>query len=234
MQNLFTPDVIVMMAGGTMVLGYLIINQVGLRVMVMAGSGLYIWYYFVATQTPLWEAIYLSAAMIVANLLGLAGLYLRQSRLAVPAAHKDIYPRFSALPPGDFRDLMRHATRRVLDQPEQITAQNAPLSRLTYVISGGMRVEKSGDSFNMPAGLFVGEVAYLMQQNSAASTWVDAGSEVLQWEVADLRARSARKDRFKLALEAMISKDLAMKVQVAVAPNTAQWRQQAGTQQTSA
>jgi len=95
-------------------------------------------------------------------------------------------------------------------------------------------VEKAGDCFNNPAGLVVGKVAYLMQQDSAASTWVDAGSEVLQWEVADLRARSARKDRFKLALEAMISKDLAMKVQVAVAPNTAQWRQQAGTQQTSA
>ena len=227
MAVMFTPEIIVLLAGGAFVLGYLIINQIGLRLMVMMGSALYIWYYFVAADTPLWEAIYLSAAMIAANVIGLGALLLRQSRLAIPAAHKDIYPRFSDLPPGDFRALMRSGTRRVLEAQEQVTAEGAPLTHLTYVISGGMRVEKAGDSFHMPAGLFVGEVAYLMNHPSAASTWVNEGSEVLQWDVAALRARAARNARFRLALEAMISKDLAAKVQVAVAPNTQQWRAQA-------
>ncbi|MEP4199077.1 MAG: hypothetical protein ABJL99_25910 [Aliishimia sp.] len=114
----------------------------------------------------------------------------------------------------------------MLEAEERVTQEGGVLTHLTYVVSGGMRVEKAGDCFNMPAGLFVGEVAYLMDQNSAASTWVNAGSEVLQWAVVDLRAKSARRDRFKLALEAMISKDLAAKVQLAVAPNTQEWRTQ--------
>ena len=83
-----------------------------------------------------------------------------------------------------------------------------------------------GDEFQMPAGVFVGEVAYLNNTNSAASTWVKEGSEILQWDVSTLRQKAARKDRFRLALEAVLSKDLAAKVAFAVAPQSAQWRPQ--------
>ncbi|WP_282181773.1 hypothetical protein [Aliiroseovarius marinus] len=37
-------DVLVFAAAATFVLGYLIINQVALRIMLLIGTGLYIWY----------------------------------------------------------------------------------------------------------------------------------------------------------------------------------------------
>ncbi len=226
MLEFLTPSVIGYIAGGLFALAYLVINQVGLRLIVLMGTGFYIWYYFVAAPTPLWEAIYLSIVMGLANVIGLLGLYWRKSRYAIPKQHLDIYPRFSDLPPGDFRALMQSATRYVATSEQRVTTEGAMLTHLTYVISGSMRVEKAGDSFRMPAGLFVGEVAFLNGQNSAASTWVQEGSEILQWSVSDLRQRAKRQDRFRLALEAMISKDLAAKVAVAVAPQSAQWRPQ--------
>ena len=140
--------------------------------------------------------------------------------------HKDIYTHFADLPPGDFRDLMKLADRRVLTAEERVSEEGALPTHLTYVISGAMRVQKMGDEFQMPAGVFVGEVAYLNNTNSAASTWVNEGSEILQWDVSALRQKAARKDRFRLALEAVLSKDLAAKVAFAVAPQSAQWRPQ--------
>lgn len=175
MTDFLTPSVIGYLAGGSLVLAYLIINQIALRIIVIIGTGFYIWYYFVAAPTPLWEAIYLSVAMGLANIFGLLLLFARKSRFAIPPQHADIYSSFSALPPGDFRDLMKLATRRFVVTREQISQEDGDLTHLTYVISGRMEVEKHGD-------------------------------------------------RFRLALEAMISKDLAAKVSIAVAPNSAAWR----------
>ena len=121
---------------------------------------------------------------------------------------------------------MKHATRRKLKSDLIVSREGEHPEALTFVISGGMSVDKAGDSFRMPGGLFVGEVAYLNETPSAATTTVRAGSEILQWEVSRLRQISARKDRFRLALEAMISKDLAAKVAVAVAPHSNEWRPQ--------
>ena len=226
MTELLTPGQIGYIAGGLFALAYLIINQVMLRLIVLLGTGFYIWYYFVAAETPLWEAIQLSAVMGLANLIGLMSLLARRSKLAIPVAHRDIYDRFADLPPGDFRDLMKLADRRVLSDEERVSEEGGLPTHLTYVISGAMRVQKMGDEFQMPAGVFVGEVAYLNNTNSAASTWVKEGSEILQWDVSTLRQKAARKDRFRLALEAVLSKDLAAKVAFAVAPQSAQWRPQ--------
>ena len=225
-MDFLPPGQIAYIAGGLFVLAYLIINQVIMRSILLLGTAFYIWYYFVAASTPLWEAIQLSLMMGTANLIGLLGLLARRSKLAIPAAHKDIYTHFADLPPGDFRDLMKLADRRVLSAEECVSEEGALPKYLTYVISGAMRVQKMGDEFQMPAGVFVGEVAYLNNTNSAASTWVNEGSEILQWDVSALRRKAARKDRFRLALEAVLSKDLAAKVAFAVAPQSAQWRPQ--------
>lgn len=218
MDNFFTPDVVVFLAGAAYVLGYLIINQVGLRLMILLGTCFYTWYYFIASDEPLWSAVYLSVMIGVANLIGLLGLYLRRSRLLVPRAFQDLYGHFGDLPPGDFRDLMARCKRRRTENREVVTREGAPVEHLIYVISGGIDVEKKGDRFPLPSGIFIGEVAFLTGQGASATTWVEAGAEILEWDVADLKARSRRKPRFRLALEAMISKDLAAKVAHAVAP----------------
>ena len=215
---LLQPDVLIYLAGGSFVLGYLIINQVILRTMVLIGTLIYILYYATVADQPLWGAIYTSVAMGLANLIGLGLLFVRRSKLAIPEAHRDIYPRFVQLSPGDFRSLMRHAHRfRTLDE-EVLTIQGQPVSHLSYIISGNAQVTKRDTFFELPPGVFVGEVAYLQGTPSAATTVLPEGSELLQWKVQDLARIGARNQRFKLAIEAAISRDMAAKVAQAVAP----------------
>lgn len=218
-----TPQSLVLVAGGLHILGYLVIHQVVLRLLLLAGTGVYIVYYMTAAATPLWAAIYMSLGMGAANLVGLAGLSWRISMLAIPRRHRDIYDRFKDLPPGDFRELVQLARREVLDTDSELTKENAPVTALYYIVSGKIEIEKQGERFEMPPGVFVGEVAYLTGRTSSATTRLAAGAEVLIWDPVRLRRRSTRKARFKLALEAMISKDLALKVAYAVAPHREGW-----------
>ncbi len=217
MDNIFSAETLVLLAGLTYVLGYLTINQVILRLLILLGTGFYIWYYAVAAEEPLWTAIWTSVAIGSATLLGLVALLGRNSRLMIPKDHKDIYPKFHGMVPGDFRSLVGLAKRYIVENDVEITSEGVALEKLYFVIDGVMDAEKQGVSFPLPSEIFVGEVAFLTKRTSSATTILKAGSEVLEWDVGQLRRKSRRSSRFKLALEAAISMDLALKVSYAVA-----------------
>ncbi|WP_415403585.1 cyclic nucleotide-binding domain-containing protein [Tateyamaria sp. SN3-11] len=218
------PQWLVYAAGGLYVLGLVVLNQLVLRLFVLTGTAFYIVYYFTVGPTPLWEAIYISTLIGAANITGILALMARRSKLAVPAAHADLFALFPTLHPGDFRALMKNARRYTITEQLQATVEGGKGERLYYVISGTTQVEKGGDRFTLPPGLFVGEVAYLIGTPSSASTWLDSGAEVLEWRFDALRRQAARNTRFKLALDATLSVDLAVKVAQAIAPTHSQWR----------
>ncbi|MEM6303559.1 MAG: cyclic nucleotide-binding domain-containing protein [Pseudomonadota bacterium] len=223
-EFVFSPEFLVYAAGACYVLGLLIINQVVLRLLILTGTAFYLVYYATVAATPLWEAIYISLLIALSNVYGLASLLARQSHLAIPRAHQDIYGHFPGLPPGDFRTLMRYGKRRVTDTDLPLTHEGTPLTKMYYIIDGDMLVMKGGDQFRVPPGVFVGEVAYLTGQRASASTRLRAGSEYIEWNAVDLRTASARSLRFKMALEASLSQDLAHKVARSVAPDDPVWR----------
>ncbi|MEO9827484.1 MAG: cyclic nucleotide-binding domain-containing protein [Paracoccaceae bacterium] len=229
MSEVSLPDILVLGAGLSFVLAFLIINQVMLRIILLIGTLLYIWYYAVAADVPLWMAIWVSVANLVANLIGLGILISSRYRFALPRAYSDIYDRcpvFQDLPPGDFRVLMTSARRYKAEADITLTKEHQRGEKLFFIVEGSVQVEKMGQSFGMPNQIFVGEVAYLLNRNSAATTILKAGSEVIEWDFNKLRAGSRKKTRFKLALEALISRDLAQKVSHAVAPTSMQTRAQ--------
>lgn len=230
-SNVFTAEVYVWLAGGLYILGYLIIHQMMMRLVLLLGSLAYIAYYATVAAEPLWSAIYLTFVMIAANLLGMAGLVLRNAKIAVPRGFEDIYPDFAPLRPGEFRALMKLAKRRTLEKQTTLSREGATMDRIYYVISGVPEVTKMGATFPLAERIFVGEVAYLTAKGSAATTRVPAGAEILEWNLGTLRRAAARRPQVKLALDAVISRDLARKVALAVAPAA---RQVATMQETAA
>lgn len=218
MWEVTTPDALIFTAGALYTLGYLIINQVILRLMIGAGSLAYIGYYFTVAEAPLWGAIAATGLILTANAIGLASLLLQNAVWTVPRAHRDIYPLFAPLGPGDFRALMRRGHRHRLTEDTVATTMGQTTNTVYFVIAGDYAVEKFGLGFSMHGPTFVGEVAHLMDAPSAATTTFPAGLEVITWDRAALTDRARRSPRFKLALEAVMSRDLARKVALAVAP----------------
>ena len=142
----------------------------------------------------------------------------RTPKLSSRGGGRDLYSEFSNLPPGDFRVLMLAAKRYTLDSDMRVSDEGQPIRKLYYIISGGAEVTKQGAQFVLPPRVLVGEVAFLRKSPSAATTRIAAGSEVLEWDVPQLEARSVKSSRFQLALQAMISGDLVDKVALTVAP----------------
>jgi hypothetical protein len=186
----------------------------------MIGTLLYIWYYAISSDTPQCAAIWTSIAMGFANVIGIFGLWLRSSSVSIPKKHRDIYAYFNILPPGDFRKLMRVATRETLPTGFVLTKNNARVKVVYFIISGGVVAEKFGETFYLPDGIFIGEVGYLTGNRASATTMLTEQSDVLSWNVSDLKNHSERDVRFKLAMDALISIDLADKVARAGSPRT--------------
>lgn len=224
------PQALAYIAGGLFTLGYVIINQIVLRVLIGIGTLFYIWYYWVVADAPLWEAIVTSVIMGTANLIGLAQLLVGRSNWAIPRAHRDIYPMFKDIPPGDFRNVVLQADRITLPTGTEMTTEGEAVSQMYFVISGATEATKQGETFALPAGVFVGEVAYLTERKASATTRVTKEVEVLRWDVAKIKKRSRKQARFKLALDALISKDMALKVAFSVAPRRATWNPETETQ----
>lgn len=216
--DLMTPSVWITLAGALFTLGYLIINQVTLRLVMLLGSLCYIAYYATAADEPLWGAIYGSILMIAANLIGLFALLWRNAPWSLPRAHKDIFPLFGPMRPGDFRTLMKLGQRYKVTEQHQVTREGEPLDKLYFLASGQIQVAKIRSCFHMQGPLFAGEVAYLLNGNSYATTVVLEGADIVCWDRDVLDKAIAKSPRIKLALDAMISKDLANKVALAVAP----------------
>lgn len=212
LEALSLSDFLVLAAAGMFVLGYLILDQILLRIMLLVGTALYIWYYAVVDDTPLWPAIWASVATGTANLIGLFSLLYRRSTLAIPKRYRDLYDSFAQLPPGDFRKLMKAAQRVTRPAGHRLTTAGRPIDTLYYVIDGAVDVEKGGRRFSILKGTFVGEVGYLIGNDASASTALSRDSELLEWNVEKLKRRVVRDPRFGLAMDTMISLDLAGKV----------------------
>jgi len=212
LEAYFTGQNLAYVAGGFYVAGLATTNQIALRLLLMAGTITYVAYYATVSVSPLWEAIYVSLMIGAANFGGLTSLFIRQSRFAVPRAHSDIYDGFPDIPPGAFRALMRLSRRYRLETDKKLTDEGEAGTTLYYVISGATLAQKDGHAFVLPPRIFLGEVAFLTGAPSSATIWLEEGAEVLEWRFDALKRKCDRSPRFKLALEAAISTDLAAKV----------------------
>lgn len=219
----YRPGLLVYVAGAFYVTGLIITKQVVLRLLVLTGTTLYVVYYATVAATPLWEAIYVSVLIGLANIIGLTSLLAGKSRLAVPRAFADVYPVFPPLPPGDFRALMKLAKRYTVDDERQVTAEGETGDKLYFVLTGSTRLRKGDSEFILPPLFFLGEIAFLIGEKSSASAWLHPGAEVLEWDFDALRRKCRRNSRFKLALEAAISVDLSRKVARAVGANAVRY-----------
>jgi hypothetical protein len=71
MTDFFTPNVLIACAAGASALGYLLINQMQLRMMMFIGSSFYVAYYATVAAVPLYGVIYTSMGLMLTNLIGM-------------------------------------------------------------------------------------------------------------------------------------------------------------------
>lgn len=195
------------------VLGFSARDELALRSLMLAASFFYIAYFFVASDAPLWEAIYADVVLVLVNLFMIAIVVRERSTRSMSADAVDLYRLFPRMSPGHFRRLMKIAARRRTAGPHKVTEENAPLGCLYFVLDGDVTIIKAGIATTLPAkGVFIGEVAFLAGVPASATVTLAPGSEYLVWQVPELQGLIKRLPDLGNALIAHLSEDMARKV----------------------
>ena len=193
--------------------GFLMRDQVMLRILVLSGNALYITYYYVHPATPLWDAMFWSGAMLLANLV-MTVLILRDRRthgISDEALH--VYGAFGGMLPGDFRRLMRHARIHRADGPVTLTRLDVRPDCLFYVIDGPVTVERRDRTISFTGtGTFIAEIGFLLGTPATATVTLGRGARYVVWERARLTALFERSPAIRHAVERALSRDLASKL----------------------
>jgi CRP-like cAMP-binding protein len=191
---------------------FLFRDQLKLRIFAVLGDIIYTGFYFVAADQPLWSAIVYSTLNIIINFVMMSMILNDRRQTTLGDNDLRLYQSFPGMTPGDFRRLTRMGKWHRADASEILTEEGKPPERLYYVLEGSMELRKGDRNSILPAGIFIGEIAYLKNTPASATVVAKPGTQFMAWNQSDLKKFTERHDSLKQSLNLLLSTDLAAKV----------------------
>jgi len=207
-----TPGKLVFLAAAIQAAALLFQGPLRIRILLLIGSVVYLFYYTIAAKEPLWEAIIATSAMSIANIYGLAKYYLDKMYRFIPTNQITLFSLFGEILPGEFKSLMKHGQIRKLSEEEILTRVGEVPDYLYFIIDGVIEIEQGSGRFFIPARHFIGEVSLLLNTTASATVRVKPGAQIVQWPRGELIQNMTRSPKMKVIMESLLSRDMAKKV----------------------
>ena len=217
------PSWLIYLGAGLLLLAYAIRDELQLRVLIIISTFVYIAYYLVLPGGPLWDPIVTSLLMVLVNCWVLVQIALERTTFRLSDDEKQLFDAFETLTPGQFRRILKIARWRLAQDPDGtvLTREDEPSGGLFYIFEGIISVEKKGRPFRLPEGNFVGEVGYVLNRKTSATTVAPNGVRYVEWDADALRAISRQRPALGNALNALLTRDLAKKLTASYRPDDA-------------
>lgn len=213
-SNFFTAGIFVQLALMCYVMGLLTRRELLLRGLILLGSVFYILYYYFIADTPLWDAIWASAVIGLANVWMIGVILLERTTLGMSPKMIELYRSFPTLYPGQFRKIIKTADWITAKEDTQISKAGAYLDSLYLVASGNMILLKDGANSEIGPGYFVGEISYLIDGPASADVIAPKGTEYIRWDRSKLAKQTKGSPAISNALVALFNRDIAAKLAV--------------------
>lgn len=213
--GIWSTGAIVHLATLGYVAGFVLTNQFALRFLVLASSFVYVAYYYLHPEVPLWGAIFGTFLIIAATVIGLIRLMYDRVWITLPRDQKEIFYALPGLQPGEFRRLMKLAKIIRVEDGDVLTRQGEANEALFFLVSSTAKVQKSGASFTIPPKHFVGEVGFVLDAPASATVTAQKGVYV-RWDSDRLRKALPLQPGLERALQALMGIDMANKVALGV------------------
>lgn len=204
------PAVLIHLAAGIQVLGYLVRDQLVMRLALLTGTVFYVLYYIYFPATPLWEAALWSTMMGLAN--SAVVLVHERSTWRMSEDDRQLLHAFHPMRPGEFRRFMRAGTMRTAECNTLLTVEGERLQILYYVVDGEIWILKQGRLFRYPPGAFMGEIAYVAGRPASATVKLSKGARYVAWDRERLRCLTERKPAMFQAIQSLLVRDMAEKI----------------------
>lgn len=213
-MNDFVGDasILVHIAAMFYVAGFLVRDQLLLRMLVLTGTTCYLGYYYLAHEQPLWDAFFWSCFMGIANLFVITQIVLERSTFNMSDEERRVYKAFDEMLPGEFRRLLKISSFEDSDGVTTLTREGEPVDNLYYVLDGKVEVEKAGQSFSIPSGSFLGEVAFFLHTDASATVRLGDGARFVKWRGEELRKLQKKYPGIRVAIHSILNQDMATKV----------------------
>ena len=212
MDGIISPAVLIHLGALLYIIGFLVRDELVLRLLVLGGTALYIFYYFLFPAEPLWDAIITSVILGLANLWVLFKIMYERTTFALSEEERQLFEAFETLNPGQFRKILRNAVWQTANGGELLCMEDQEADRLYYLISGDAEVEKGTTTFTIGASSFIGEISYILNGNYSATVRAKPGLRYVEWRSTELRQTTEKHTDLRNALVALFNRDLAAKL----------------------
>lgn len=192
--------------------GFLARDELLLRLLMLAASALYLFYYYLVAGDPLWDAIITNGALGAVNLMMIFVVITERTTFSMSAAMTELYRMFPLLSPGQFRKLHRLADHGKAETGRVLTTEGEHLDRLYFISHGSVDVEKGGEVVPVPAPAFIGEIAFITNNPASATVRTREETQMISWDHATLESLFRQRPALKVAVSALLNTDLAHKV----------------------
>lgn len=213
-SHLLTANLFVHGALAFYVIGFLVRDEILLRLLILIGSMLYILYYYYISDTPLWDAIWASAVIGLTNIVMIGVIWYERSTIGMSPSLLSLYRYFPTLNPGQFRRIMREASWHVAQADTKITIRSHPLDHLYFITKGDVSIERQGRSSTLKEGNFIGEISFLIGGDATATITVPKGGEYVAWDRDKLETLMRKSLKLSNALNALFNIDIARKLAI--------------------
>jgi CRP-like cAMP-binding protein len=187
-------------------------NQILLRFFAIAGSFAYSVYYLVGASEPLWSPMFWSGMSILINIVLIVIIVGDNRQSNFSDDELKLFRKLDTLTPGDFRKLVRLGKWRRAVDDIMLAAEAQPLDRLFYVLDGAITIDKSGRGIRPHAGMFVGEIAFLLGRPATATVSIEKGAHYIEWRTDELKKLFQNQPKLKGNFAALLNSDMAEKV----------------------
>lgn len=211
MESFFRLETLVVVSLLFKALGYLVRDELMLRILVTIGIVCDVFFY--AWQPiPIMPPVISSLILIVINLGILVIVILERTTLAMSDREKRLFNAFETLTPGQFRKLKRLGQFHTTTERTEILKEGEVPTSLFYVEGAAFELKKGEFLAKVDSPAFAGEIAYLHGGVASATVTLMPGTDYMVWSVAVLRKHGRRNRALGNALIARFSMDLARKV----------------------
>ena len=195
-------------------LGLITRNELRLRSLLLLGSAFYIAYYLTVGERPLWEAVFASSLLALANMYALVLISLDRSTLWMKAEMRELFAHFPTFNPGQFRRIMRHAKWHTAEGDVVLCRQGEAPEGLYFFIDGTAKLQRNGKQFELTPGRFIGEMSFLRgpDHHANATVVLKSGSKFVVWDRVQLMRQTANNLALHNAFNALFNRELLAKL----------------------
>jgi len=171
--------------------------------------------YFLLQRHILWPPILWGSVFAAINLYQIIRLYMERRPVRLSEDEQTLYHMaFGSLRPREFVSLLLAGEWKTASAGDRIVDQGKPVSSVCVLLSGSLQIYKDDkDLMRLKPGYLIGTGLALSGQVSPISAAFTEPARYFSWPLTNLRVFLEKRPELRLALQSLLNRDLAAKIE---------------------